>query len=127
MTMAIATIKAIAAINANASSKEAFHKAIDLLWNGNSPSFEDRSPGGQWFQWSVRHPQTAWAVLASTRTYAELVAHMAKVAEMGILPEGTLISAGRQFGYCEDDYSHHEQTFLLTTVGRVAHLEPHKD
>ena len=75
----------------------------------------------------MRHPETGWAVLASTRTYGELVAHMAKVAEMGILPDGTLISAGRQFGYCEYDYSHHEQTFLLTTVGRLVHLEPHKD
>ena len=105
------------------ASKEAFHKAIDLLWNGNSPSCEDRSPGGQWFQWSVRHPQTAWAVLASTRTYGELVAHMAKVAEMGILPEGTMISAGRCYDYCQYDGSYREQTFLLSQVGREVTLE----
>ena len=116
-----------AAVNTTPATKEAFHKAIGILWGTPCPSFEDRSPGGQWFQYSVRHPETGWAVLASTRTFGELVAHMHKVAEMRVLPEGTLVSAGRQFGYCEYDCSHHEQTFLLTTVGRVAHLEPHKD
>ena len=115
----------VASVPANiTSNKEAFHKAIGVLWNGKCPSFEDPSPGGQWFQWSVRHPETGWAVLASTSTYAELVSNMAKVAEMRVLPEGTLISAGRQFGYCPYDYSHHEQTFLLSQVGRDLRLIP---
>lgn len=102
-----------------ASNKEAFRSAIGVLWGAECPSYENHSPKtGQWFSFSVRHPETGWAVLATTRTYAELVAHMAKVSAMGILPVGTLISASRCYGYCEYDCSHHAQTFLLSQVGR---------
>ena len=111
---------------ATTSAKEAFKNAIAVLWNGTCPSFKDYRNGGQWFSLSVRHPETGWAVLAETKTYGELVDHMAKVAGMGILPEGTLISAGRQYDYCEEECSHREQTFLLAQVGRTLRLGEHR-
>lgn len=123
--MAIATAAAPATINA---ALVAFEQAVTNLWRAGCPSArEDHSPEGQWFNFSVRRPETPWYTLATTATYAECVEAMANVARQGVLPEGTLIRAARCHGYCEYDCSHHEQTFLLTTVGRMVHLEPYKD
>jgi len=114
----------ISTINATATPATGLIKAVEILWGAGCPNArEDRRPDGQWFQFSVRATDTPWYNLASCATYAELVAYMTKVAEMRVLPEGTLISAGRCHGYCQYDGSYREQTFLLSQVGRALRLE----
>jgi len=99
-------------------------KAVEILWGAGCPNArEERSRLDQWFQFSVRNTDTPWYNLATCPTFGELVAHMTKVAEMGILPEGTMISAGRCYDYCQYDGSYREQTFLLSQVGREVTLE----
>ena len=111
-------------INATTINTTGLIKAVEILWGAGCPNArEDRRPEGQWFQFSVRATDTPWYNLASCATFGELVAHMTKVAEMGILPEGTLISAGRCHGYCQYDGSYREQTFLLSQVGREVILK----
>ena len=114
----------IAAATVPATVSTGLIKAVEILWGAGCPNArEDRRPDGQWFQFSVRCADTPWYNLATCHTFGELVDHMAKVAEMGVLPKGTMISAGRCYGYCQYDGSYREQTFLLSQVGREVILE----
>lgn len=104
---------------ATALTKEGFFTAVHLIWELELPQVKETN--GEWFNLSVRLPDSCWCSLTCTRTYGELVHAMQRVAHM--LPEGVLVSASRCYGYDQYECSWKEQTFLLSQTGRQLRLQ----